>query len=317
MADQLALRPGDAFTECELCPVMIVVPSGNFIMGSMEAELGHDRNEWPQHHVTFAGNFGVGKFEVTVRQFVAFLNAALKEGRFRESWIMTAPGDQDAPVVRRTEHNQIAFSAQNDRDEHPVTFVSWIGAIEYAKWLSRQTGAPYRLLTEAEWEYAARAGSTTVYHFGDDAMRLCEYGNVADISGLKKNKWTSATKCEDGYPDMAPAGKFQPNSFGLYDMIGNAAEWVEDCVHRTYDGAPADGSAWIGAGDCNSRIVRGGSFQNLPAGLRSAQRYANSVDTRSATLGFRVARSLPSMPWEKKAPEQRANAHRARGGQDA
>jgi len=308
--DQLAVKPGQTFRECDLCPEMIVVPAGRFMMGSAEAEYGHDRTEWPQHEVTISQDFAVGKYEVTVREFVAFLNAAVGEGRLREGWVMTDPGDQGSSVVRATEGGVVRFSSKDDRESYPVTFVSWMGALEYTRWLSRQTAGKYRLLSEAEWEYAARAGSTTAYHFGDDPSQLCDFANVADITGMKKHNWGSATNCEDGYAELAPVGRFQPNSFGLFDMLGNASEWVADCARPNYDKAPADGAPFEGR--CDTRIVRGGSYQNLYVGVRSAKRYASAVDERAGTIGFRVARSLPVPPvlLQPKAPEQRADERR-------
>jgi len=204
-----------------------------------------------------------------------------------------SPENSGAPVVRSTEGSVLRFFARAEDEEHPITFVSWNGAVAYASWISRRANTPYRLLSEAEWEYAARAGSKTAYYFGDDALRLCEYANVADLSGQKKNNWSPVTDCDDRHAGLAPVGRFQPNAFGLYDTIGNAAEWVEDCWHKSYEGAPADGSAWIAQSDCKSRAVRGGSYNNLPAGLRSAQRYFNPALTRIAPIGFRLARPIP------------------------
>src|SRR5439155_18608467 len=143
-----------------------------------------------------------------------------------------------APIIGATEGSTMRFFARAEREAEPVTFVSWNGAVAYASWLSRRAGTPYRLLSEAEWEYAARAGSKTAYHFSDDPLRLCEYGNVADLSGAKRHQWSGIINCDDGYPDLAPVGKFRPNAFGLHDMIGNAAEWIEDCSHKSYEGAP-------------------------------------------------------------------------------
>ena len=305
MPDQLMVRRGETFKECDPCPEMVVIPAGRFIMGSAEAERGHDRTEWPQHEVTIGQDFAVGKYEVTVRQFIAFLNAAVREGWFREMWVMPDPGDQGSSVLQETDGKAVQFIAKDGREEYPITFVSWLGATEYANWLSRRTGGKYRLLSEAEWEYAARAGSQTAYHFGNDPSPICEFANLADITGMKKHNWSSATNCEDGYADLAPVGRFQPNSFGLFDMIGNASEWVADCARPTYDGAPTDGSALEGR--CETRILRGGSYQNLYGGLRSAKRYASPPDERTSTIGFRVGRSLSVPPTRQpKGPEQRA-----------
>jgi formylglycine-generating enzyme required for sulfatase activity len=291
-AEEASLQPRNTFKECPACPLMLVLPSGSFVMGSPESQYGHSSSEKPQHSVTIAHPFAVGRFEVTVGEFVEFLNDAAQHGQIAERWVATAPEEKEAPIVRSNEGKIAHFSVQGDQEQFPVTFVSWRGAAEYVKWLSLRTGATYRLLSEAEWEYAARAGSKTAYHFGDDALKLCDYGNVADASGGAKHNWSLFTDCEDGYPDLAPVGRFQPNAFGLYDMIGNAAEWVEDCGHPNYDGAPNDGSSWTSGSSCNGHEVRGGSYFNLSSAQRSAKRFENPSNTKYSTIGFRVARSL-------------------------
>ena len=164
--------------------------------------------------------------------------------------------------------------------------VSWNDITkEYLPWLSRKTGKTYRLLTEAEWEYAARAGSTTRYHFGDSERDLCMYGNVADLREGEE-QGLDDRHCRDGHVNTAPVGSFQPNAFGLYDMHGNVWEWVQDC-YFSYSGAPSDGSAWT-TGDCSRRVVRGGSWNFSPRGLRSAIRNWNtSVNRRGLRLSCR------------------------------
>jgi formylglycine-generating enzyme required for sulfatase activity len=283
-------RKVEMFRDCEICPEMVVVPSGRFVMGSSDDDAAQD--ERPSHTVVIANGFAVGRTEVKVSEFVAFLNSSVQEKQFSERWIMADPEDTESPIARKTDNGNMRFLAKPDHDEDPITFVSWYGADAYVSWLSKRAGVAYRLLSEAEWEYSARAGSTAAYHFGDDARQLCNYANVVDLTSQKKYNWSLSTNCDDGYADLAPVGRFKPNTFGLHDMHGNAAEWVADCWHPNYDGAPIDGSPWIENGDCNSRIVRGGSYHNLPDGLRSAQRYVNAVYTKINTIGFRVARSL-------------------------
>jgi formylglycine-generating enzyme required for sulfatase activity len=298
----LDLKVGEAFTECEDCPEMVVVPAGSFVMGSSKSEYGETGNEKPQHPVTVAGNLAVGKFEVTAHQFVTFLNDSLQYKRFSDTWVTTTSEDTNASVVRIVDGSGVRFSAQPGQEEYPITFVSWSGAVEYANWLSRRAKTRYRLLSEAEWEYAARAGSQSTFYFGDDALKLCEHGNVADLTAQKENHWSPVVNCDDGFAKLAPIGKFRPNPFGLHDMIGNAAEWVEDCWHATYQGGPANGSAWISQSDCNSRVVRGGAYNNLPVGLRSATRYVNPADTRIELIGFRVTRPIRSTGNEPPLP---------------
>jgi formylglycine-generating enzyme required for sulfatase activity len=159
-----------------------------------------------------------------------------------------------------------------------VINVSWDDAKEYVAWISAKAGAPYRLLTEAEWEYAARAGTQTAYSWGEKIGR----GN-ANCNGCG-SQWDAR--------QPAPVGSFAPNAFGLYDMAGNVWEWVEDCYHDDYDGAPTDSSAWTVDGDCSNRVVRGGSWDSNPQSLRSANRGRSSGVIRVNYLGFRVGRTL-------------------------
>jgi formylglycine-generating enzyme required for sulfatase activity len=250
-----ALRPGDSFQECAKdCPKMVVVPAGEFTMGSPSDEKGRDDNEGPQHRVTIAKPFAVSKYAVTFANWGACVSVG------------GCPQEGQAGEVGR------------GRDGHPVIFVSWDDAKAYAAWLSRMTGKPYRLLTEAEWEYAARAGTMTAYYWGDEIGK-----NNANCKGCG-SQW-------DG-KGPAPVGSFDPNKFGLYDMLGNVWQWVEDCYHGNYGAALADGFAWPG-GDCNHRVVRGGSWDNFPQLLRAAYRgRRSSSDFRDLDLGFRVARTL-------------------------
>ena len=164
----------------------------------------------------------------------------------------------------------------------------------FVRWLSNETGAEYRLLSEAEWEYTARAGTTTARNWGNWPNDACEYANVHDQTSKAKGGWFFVHECRDGYTKTAPAGKFRPNNFGLYDTLGNVWEWVEDCWNNSYSGAPSDGSAWT-LGDCKKRILRGGSWLNLqpPRQVRSANRLALGSDNQNNYVGFRVARTLP------------------------
>ncbi len=290
LADERRLKPADIFKECDLCPEMILLPRGEFEMGAKEE--ANEKGEKPERVVTIARGLSVSKFEITVRQFEAFLNATARDGRLNERWFASGPQQVGSSIVLTGEGARSQFVAKTERHEFPVTYVSWYGADAYAHWLSSRTGSTYRLLSEAEWEYAARAKSKSIYHFGDDPRQLCNYANIADISGQKAHRWSPVTDCDDGYADLAPVGRFQPNAFGLHDMLGNAAEWVADCWHPTYDNAPSDGSAWIVGGNCSQRMVRGGSFYNLWHAVRSSKRYSNAIYTKFDTIGFRVARPL-------------------------
>ena len=171
-----------------------------------------------------------------------------------------------------------ANDAGYGRGARPVIYVNWDDAQAYAAWLSRMTGKTYRLLTEAEREYAARAGTTTAYFWGEEIGK--GNANCAGCGSQWDNRQTS------------PVGSFKPNAFGLYDMVGNAYEWVEDCMHNNYNGAPTDGSAWIEGGDCKRRVVRGGSWNDDPRALRAAVRDVRTTRDRHGDLGFRVGRTL-------------------------
>jgi formylglycine-generating enzyme required for sulfatase activity len=247
------LKPGDAFKECaQDCPEMVVVPAGAFIMGSPASEPGRDDSEQPQHRVAFAAPFAVARFDVTFADW----DACVAYG--------------DCPRV-----SDSAFG----RGRQPVINVTWDDARRYAAWLARMTGKPYRLLSEAEFEYAARAGTQTAYPWGD------EIGQGNANCGACGSRW-------DG-KQPAPVGSFAANKFGLYDMQGNVWQWVEDCYHDNYEGAPQDGSAWIAGADCVGRIVRGGAWSNDPRVLRSATRgRITSADRSGYILGFRVGRTL-------------------------
>jgi formylglycine-generating enzyme required for sulfatase activity len=181
---------------------------------------------------------------------------------------------------------------------HPVVCVSWMDANAYALWLSRKTGKNYRLLTEAEWEYAARAGTASRYFFGDDGKLFCKYGNGVDpttkraiVNIAAGMKVLSPLSCNDGNAFTAPVGSFLPNGFGLYDMHGNAYQWLQDCINNTYEGAPFDGSAWL-SGDCSRRITRGGAWSATLDELRVAARSGDRLEIRQSHYGFRVGRAL-------------------------
>jgi formylglycine-generating enzyme required for sulfatase activity len=278
------LKPGDTFTECDRCPEMVVVPAGSFTMGSPASEAGRQVFEEPQHTVTISKPFAVGKFHVTVDQFAAFLAETPSHDAGSDCW---ASGEG-----RKGNSWRKPGFAQTG--SHPAVCLNWNDAKAYVDWLSKKTGKDYRLLTEAEWEYAARAGTTTRYSFGNEEKDLCRYGNGADQTAKGKiagaENWTVAP-CTDGYAYTSPVGSFLPNAFGLYDMHGNAWQWLKDCWHDRYTGAPSDGSAWL-SGDCARRFIRGGSWRNEPRFLRAATRSAQTLNHRTSTLGLRLGRTL-------------------------
>lgn len=179
--------------------------------------------------------------------------------------------------------------------DHPVVCVQWADAVAYAAWLSNKSGQKYRLLTDAEFEWLLRAGTTTVRWWGDGRDQACDYANVSDLTkaGIQKLPSDSATtfQCKDGYAFTAPVGSFKPNPFGVYDVFGNAWEWVQDCFAKTYDGAPANGSARED-GDCSERVIRGGAWHADPWYIRSAKHDWAPPELNTARVGFRLARDF-------------------------
>jgi formylglycine-generating enzyme required for sulfatase activity len=253
-----ALKPGQAFRECAKdCPEMVVVPAGEFMMGSLPTEKDRMPDEGPQHRVTIARPFAVSKYDVTFNDWDACVSVGgcPREGR---------AGDADW-----------------GRDTRPVIYVSWDDAQQYVAWLSQMTGKPYRLLSDAEFEYAARAGTQTAYPWGDDIGE-----NNANCVGCG-TQWTGSADTWQ----TAPVGSFAANRFGLHDMVGNVWKWVQDCYHPNYNGAPPDGTTWTG-GDCTARVIRGGCWGAGPEYVRPAFRDRSSTNDRNYTLGFRVGRTL-------------------------
>ena len=242
-------RSGRMFRDCDTCPEMVVVPAGTFMMGSPASEYGRYDDEGPRHPVTLSSPFAMGVTEVTFGEWDACVRGG-GCGGYR-------PDDEGW-----------------GRGSLPVINVSWEDAQAYARWLSESTGAAYRLPSESEWEYAARAGTATRFHTGAAIST-----DQANYDGRYRGRTT-------------PAGTFAPNAFGLYDVHGNVWEWVRDCSHEDYRGAPSDGTAWERGGDCGRRVLRGGSWSLDPRHIRSAARFWLSTGNRRSFSGFRVSRTL-------------------------
>jgi len=283
--------PGTVFKDCAACPEMVVIPAGRFVMGTIPGEeereelsvLYRNRSQ-PQHGVNVP-RFSAGKFEVTRGQYRAFAEAT---GRSSDGcFVWRGAGFEKDPARDWRDPGY----AQDDT--HPAVCVSWDDASAYARWLSKKTGRTYRLLTEAEWEYAARAGTTTARFWGDAGERSCGHANGADLATRLQVPGASDWEiidCYDRYAYTAPVGSYRANAFGLHDMLGNVWEWTQDCWNENYSGAPEDGSAWA-AGDCVLRVVRGGSWEDAPLGLRAAYRVGSPTVIRVYIRGFRVART--------------------------
>ncbi len=249
------------FRDCPSCPEMVAVPAGEFLMGSPDTERGRGRDEGPQHRVEIAHEFAAGKYEVTF-------------------------GEWDACVADRG----CSYNPTDEgwgRGRHPVVNVSYSDAKQYVDWLSRKTGKEYRLLSEAEWEYAARAQAKTA--------EPTPFATGLTINYKQANydaNFTYGPGQQGAYRQKTTdVGSFPKNAFGLYDMHGNVWEWVQDCYKPSYEGAPADGSP-VNSTPCELRILRGGAWNYYPRALRSAYRYATAPDVRLNNFGFRVARSL-------------------------
>jgi formylglycine-generating enzyme required for sulfatase activity len=249
---------------------MVVVPPGSFTMGSPASEKERRESEGPQHTVTIPRAFAVGKFHVTRDQYTAFVRetgyaarTCFKYLSLREDGSWRDPG----------------FAQQGS---HPVVCVSWDDANAYVNWLAKKTGKPYRLLSEAEFEYAARAGTTTPFWWGT---------SITPAQANYDRKFDDAGGGSKGVyrPGTVPVGSFAANPWGLYNVHGNAWQWTADCWHDDYNGAPGDGSAWT-TGDCGSRVIRGGSWRFDPGNLRAAVRTGET--TENFDVGFRLARTL-------------------------
>jgi formylglycine-generating enzyme required for sulfatase activity len=266
---QVFPKAGTEFQDCSKCPAMVAVPAGSFVMGYPPGDSGRFHQEGPMRTVTFGKPFAVGKFEVTF-----------------DEWDACATENQCPKVDDKG----------RGRGRRPAVYISWDQAAGYAKWLSNKTGRKYQLLTEAEWEYAARGGAESRYRFwGLAPDRVCAFANVYDKTAKKQDATGYENlPCDDRYVEAAPVGSFKPNAFGLYDMLGNVSEWTADCLPTglQWRGAPLDGTANL-KGDCSQRAYRGGSwFENEKYYMRTPDRY-KYVGARDSDLGFRVARTLP------------------------
>jgi formylglycine-generating enzyme required for sulfatase activity len=270
------LKAGEAFRECPACPSMVSVPTGEFVMGSASSQLGHARDETPSHRVSIRHRVAISHYPVTVSQFDTFVTVSgyrpgetcrvFEGGNWVEKpgWSYRNPG----------------FPQDGD---HPAVCINWNDAIAYTNWLTARTGKPYRLPSEAEWEYAARAGTTTAFWWGDTIGPGDANYDWSLVYGQgRRGKMLQGTM---------PVKSFKPNPWQLYQVHGNVSEWVEDCWNASYDAAPTDGSAWL-SGNCGRRILRGGSWGYDPKELRSSYREGVTQGYRNFNFGFRVARTL-------------------------
>jgi formylglycine-generating enzyme required for sulfatase activity len=291
---------GKPFHDCANCPEMMPLPAGSFTMGTpvdVELRSGMPKPQTgkasPVHQVTFAKGFAMGIYPVTVAQFRQFV----EENGYRTSESCVSQHMSDGHFIYE---DTLGATWRNpgfsQGDNHPVVCVSGEDAEAYAAWLSNKTGHHYTVPNEAQYEYALRAGTTSIYYWGDQRdARACEYSNQPDLDQAAAMAGAPSGpeyrfQCHDGYAWTSPVGHYKPNAWGLYDMQGNIWEWTSDCLNNNYEGAPADGSTWR-SGDCDGRMSRGGSYGNAAfstyAGVR-APRYVGYV---GHSWGFRVVRN--------------------------
>jgi formylglycine-generating enzyme required for sulfatase activity len=273
--------PAAKVAPCKDCPEMVLIPAGSFTMGSPSSDRERKDNESPRVEISIRA-FAMGKYPVTRGQFAEFVRATgykparkcfaeLGGGKFGQT------GDASW---------QDPGFPQTDRD--PVVCVSPKDALAYVEWLSQATGKAYRLPSESEWEYAARAGTTTRRFWGDDPDDACEFANAADKAARKQYSGWTTVDCDDGYAYTSPVGKFAANKFGLYDMLGNVKQTTAGCAADSLSEIPTDGSA---SEDCGAFPLRGSSWESLPDVMRSAERQVQQLTEAGFHMGFRVAAS--------------------------
>ena len=274
---------------------MVTIPAGEFLMGTPRALQVPTEvpAELQPLRIEIKRRFALGRFEVTRAEFQAFASATNFSKPIKcRTWVESLQAFRDIPTTW-DKPNLPARTTPRD----PASCVNWHDAQAYVAWLSQKTGQHYRLPSETEWEYAARAGSNSLRFWGNDANAGCRYANTNDLTTAARYPlaWTIA-QCRDGFADVAPVGSLRPNAFGLYDMIGNVWEWLQDCASLTYVGRPRDQRAWEWAGGCQRRIERGGGWITGPERSRSAFHGDGDDGDRADFTGFRVARDLDNLP---------------------
>jgi formylglycine-generating enzyme required for sulfatase activity len=289
--------PEEEPRDCEACPELALVPPGQFMLGSAPdaPELDAATGEAPAVELAFSRPFLVSRREISVGEFRRFVEA---------TGAKSAPGCRVWSGGQWVQDHDRSWRdpgfAAPPRDDEPVVCVSWEDARAYAEWLSRESGKRYRLPSEAEWEYVARGGTSFPRYWGENDSRedlalslACDNANVYDASAVDALRlpWPNA-RCNDRATALAPVAQYEPNAFGVHDIIGNAREWVMDCYTASYLGRPLDARAWTWQGGCELKGVRGGSWASRPLEARAAARGAEPNLRRQSDLGFRVARDF-------------------------
>jgi formylglycine-generating enzyme len=278
--------------DCPSCPQLVVIPAGSFLMGTPKAiQIPTEvPAELDPVRITIRKSFALGRFELTRAEFREFVVATGYQppDPHCRSWVEDLKAFRDVPL--RWDQ---AFTPAKPEDRHPATCIDWQDSKAYLAWLSQKTGKHYRMPSETEWEYAARAGTQTLYPWGNDPKDACRQANMNDRSTAARYplSWT-VVPCDDGFADIAPVGSLQANKFGLYDMLGNVWEWAEDCASLSYFGRPLDERAWVWDGGCKRRIQRGGGWITGPERTRPGFHGDGDERDRAEFAGLRVARDL-------------------------
>jgi formylglycine-generating enzyme required for sulfatase activity len=275
-------------------PPIVVIPAGSFLMGAAENDASATEDQRPQHRVTITRGFALGKTEVTVGQFRAFVRTTQYRTEAEIEGFSKVYEEGSGRLTRKPGINwRHDYAGERADEELPVIHVSWNDAQAYVSWLTRATGKPYRLPSEAEFEYVLRAGSAGTYWWGEGSPPE-PFENLSgdgDQSPMGRNWSVAFSKYADGHWGPAPVTSFTANPFGIYDIAGNVSEWVRDCWHSSYLRAPTDGSPWVNPG-CPRRVIRGGYWAGAPSQARSTARLYGDSDLRGPRVGFRIARDL-------------------------
>ncbi|GAB5486940.1 MAG: formylglycine-generating enzyme family protein [Parasphingorhabdus sp.] len=280
----------ESFTDCENCPDMIVVPSGEAMIGAEPFEANRKRGDVDLRKVKIAYKLAVGKTEITRGQYRLFMQDS--GHKMAQDGCNTWSRNRIMGYVKNHNWDNPGFP-QNDK--HPVVCVSHVDATAYAKWLSEKTGKPYRLLSATEFEYAARAGTRGPWYWGTSQRDACKHANVADDVFRRNFDHAPLFKCDDGYEHTAPVATYEPNAWGLHDVLGNVYEWTDDCLHRDPSNIPTDGRAWLAedGGECDRRVPKGGSWVSGTDWVRAAAQAGDRAVYHSQLLGFRVGMTMP------------------------
>tara|TARA_B110000438_G_scaffold263622_1_gene275734 strand:- start:3803 stop:4729 length:927 start_codon:yes stop_codon:yes gene_type:complete len=285
-ATDVSLDAESVFKDCSDCPEMVVIPPGTYDMG-YDGGIAEDRYDGPVHPVVLDYAFALGRYEITTAQFRKFVGETGHETA-SDCRVWAGEGMRNTPGLSWRNPGY----ARPPLDNEPVACITWPDARAYVDWLTTKTGQPYRLPTEAEWEYVAHDRNAHTFAWGENPNDGCAYASIYDQSGLNRLRPTTPVNCDDGFAMASPVGSFPPNSYGIYDIIGNVWEWVEDCYVAPYADQPDDGSAYMLEGGCTVRSVRGGCWSTQIQRLRPTFRGRDDETLITQVFGIRVVRDL-------------------------